>query len=502
MIACGFASFLSIFTNTRTNFLQGASLSGNPDTFAFLLINMTVMALYFLYEGFQSLQAMRRGTVNKTLVNLELGYIIATILLIAFELLRLFAFANNLPPYFVWGQGIVVGIYLCQGYLIWLYKFYHVDKLFLALSALLWGLFASLIALLPGQQIPHIAIIVAALISLTLYKLSSKVATKASGAKSRDNTCLAKARFESEGAFSKLLAVTIKPIIFISITGFVSGALRVLIEGSFPNSFRILVFFLTALMGMIIFLLSLYNDNRFNYNSSYLKVSIVVACSVFLLPFINRSLTPILLAIVDSLYFLSLILMWAMCIEVAKSNQWDLKFVSGIFIGLVHVIVTLGFILSSTIIAYEANEQHIYSSVALCSVFFILLVIVYMMLNSQDSQAVLYEINVSDEELNTPDKTSAIKENNKPTQKIIYATRDTEALREHNKLIDVYELTDREMDVLILALSGRNAQGIADTLYISQNTVKTHLKNIYKKLGIHSHKELLEFIDLLSEESK
>ena len=33
---------------------------------------------------------------------------------------------------------------------------------------------------------------------------------------------------------------------------------------------------------------------------------------------------------------------------------------------------------------------------------------------------------------------------------------------------------------------------IADTLYISRNTVKTHLRSIYQKLAVASHSEALE----------
>ena len=46
------------------------------------------------------------------------------------------------------------------------------------------------------------------------------------------------------------------------------------------------------------------------------------------------------------------------------------------------------------------------------------------------------------------------------------------------------ELTSREMDVLRCLARGRNNREIATALFISEDTVKTHLKNVFGKLGV------------------
>ena len=46
------------------------------------------------------------------------------------------------------------------------------------------------------------------------------------------------------------------------------------------------------------------------------------------------------------------------------------------------------------------------------------------------------------------------------------------------------ELTSREMDVLRCLARGRNNREIAAALFISEDTVKTHLKNVFGKLGV------------------
>ena len=51
------------------------------------------------------------------------------------------------------------------------------------------------------------------------------------------------------------------------------------------------------------------------------------------------------------------------------------------------------------------------------------------------------------------------------------------------------KLTDREMQVLKLVARGMNNRDIAKELFISENTVKNHVRNILEKLQIHSRME-------------
>lgn len=53
-----------------------------------------------------------------------------------------------------------------------------------------------------------------------------------------------------------------------------------------------------------------------------------------------------------------------------------------------------------------------------------------------------------------------------------------------------YDLTARESEILQLLLKHKNNQEIADTLYLSVGTVKTHTHNIYIKLNINKREEL------------
>ena len=55
-------------------------------------------------------------------------------------------------------------------------------------------------------------------------------------------------------------------------------------------------------------------------------------------------------------------------------------------------------------------------------------------------------------------------------------------------------LTERERQIVALLLKGRTYKLISAELHVSENTVKTHIKNIYSKLGVSSKAELFNYI--------
>ncbi len=64
-----------------------------------------------------------------------------------------------------------------------------------------------------------------------------------------------------------------------------------------------------------------------------------------------------------------------------------------------------------------------------------------------------------------------------------------QALRRAPKGRDARVLSDREMDVLRCLARGLTTAQVAATLYISENTVKTHVRHILRKLGVSNRAE-------------
>lgn len=56
-------------------------------------------------------------------------------------------------------------------------------------------------------------------------------------------------------------------------------------------------------------------------------------------------------------------------------------------------------------------------------------------------------------------------------------------------------LTERETEIFLCMARGRNVGFIQEHFVISRNTVKTHVKRIYKKLDVHSQQELIDLAE-------
>jgi DNA-binding CsgD family transcriptional regulator len=70
-----------------------------------------------------------------------------------------------------------------------------------------------------------------------------------------------------------------------------------------------------------------------------------------------------------------------------------------------------------------------------------------------------------------------------------------------NRLIEKAGLTWREMEICCLIHDGLGRNEIAERLFISAHTVKTHLKKIHKKLEVNSRTQLVAYLNQHADET-
>ena len=79
-----------------------------------------------------------------------------------------------------------------------------------------------------------------------------------------------------------------------------------------------------------------------------------------------------------------------------------------------------------------------------------------------------------------------------PTTVILPSVIDADAAKElASALTGGQTLTAKEREVLELIIAGQSRKEIAAGLHVSENTVKTHVKHIYEKLGVSGRDEIL-----------
>lgn len=65
-------------------------------------------------------------------------------------------------------------------------------------------------------------------------------------------------------------------------------------------------------------------------------------------------------------------------------------------------------------------------------------------------------------------------------------------------LRDLFGLSDREIDVVAALLASNSPRAVARRMTVGRETVRTHLKRIFRKCNVHSQTELLSLIHSLS----
>ncbi len=68
-----------------------------------------------------------------------------------------------------------------------------------------------------------------------------------------------------------------------------------------------------------------------------------------------------------------------------------------------------------------------------------------------------------------------------------------QSFNSNEETIRKYKLSEREMEIIRCLAEGKTSSEMAEKLFISEHTVKTHRKNILRKLDLHSSAELVQY---------
>ena len=58
------------------------------------------------------------------------------------------------------------------------------------------------------------------------------------------------------------------------------------------------------------------------------------------------------------------------------------------------------------------------------------------------------------------------------------------------EFIKDFGITKREQEIILALLHGKSNKELAESLFVSEKTIETHLANIYRKVGVKNRLEL------------
>jgi DNA-binding CsgD family transcriptional regulator len=79
-------------------------------------------------------------------------------------------------------------------------------------------------------------------------------------------------------------------------------------------------------------------------------------------------------------------------------------------------------------------------------------------------------------------------------QQLVGVSSESPAAQISADLPGIDRLTRRELDIVALLVDGDRVRSIAERLFLSQSTVRSHLSVIFSKFGVRSQSELLDVL--------
>lgn len=232
------------------------------------------------------------------------------------------------------------------------------------------------------------------------------------------------------------------------------------------------------LAGIVAIILFRKTNVSMDYSRIYSVAFPVFATGLVLLPVLGRVYQAIFTSVTFAFFFICSLFAIHQSIDLSKKSGVSAIVIFAVLNGVLYAATGLGTVAGSLLLA---NNDFGFSTLAA-----IALVLVYV-------------IAMATTAMNRPKERMAAKrgdrsENGAPKDGGAYDNIDLSELQSQT-LAKRASFSKRETEVLVFLSKGRDVPFIAEALYLSKNTIRTHIKNIYRKTGTHDRQELLNLVE-------
>jgi DNA-binding CsgD family transcriptional regulator len=220
--------------------------------------------------------------------------------------------------------------------------------------------------------------------------------------------------------------------------------------------------------------------------TAFIGAAPLLAVALFLFPFFGTGYRYALLLTGSFLHFIVTVLLMADCMKVAGERNVDCTILYGPCGALTYIVTYFAAQIMDNIV--KSGISHDIQMIATAFFLIYLIGVVFLFVQNRRSERQRRQV--------AEDATVATTLEQKGWRWSADG-RESECCR---YIQQQHGLSEREREVLEKLLHGKNVPVIASELVISPNTVRSHVKRLYRTLGVHSRQELIaHFEALLSE---
>ena len=258
-----------------------------------------------------------------------------------------------------------------------------------------------------------------------------------------------------------------RPLLCVAALGFVFNATREIAFGDFGNTHFINLVSMVGLFlatGAILLLLHYSVVGASQLDRIYPYIALVASACLIPTPFLGSQYRIVFNVFISCIYLLVVTLLKATLADVVRTKRIDSQCVFGLGLGIVFASVGLGTAVGTIPRSFEEMSSLVLMLTIVLVAIYILFVPAVFVRRSQKTRTVILPF-------------------------------DEQSLKQRcSDLAQRYAITDSERAVMELLSQGMTFSAAAKELTLSENTVRSHSKSIYRKMGIHTKQELIDIV--------
>ncbi|MDR1421324.1 MAG: helix-turn-helix transcriptional regulator [Coriobacteriales bacterium] len=220
--------------------------------------------------------------------------------------------------------------------------------------------------------------------------------------------------------------------------------------------------------------------------TAFIGAAPLLAVALFLFPFLSTDYRYALLLTGSFLHFIVTVLLMADCIKGATAKNVDCTILYGPCGALTFIVTYFAAQIMERIVKSGISQdlQMVATAFFLIYLIGVVFLFTYNRRRERERQQLVEDAGVA----------TTLEQKN---WRWSAGNRELECCR---YIQQQHGLSERECEVLEKLLHGKNAPSIAEELVISPNTVRSHIKRLYRTLGVHSRQELIAHFEKLLNE--